>query len=640
MKDYTYAVQQYSQAQRTASQELVESLVNSSAWKGDRLTQTVAYACVWSRVFAGVNATNYTSRILASLEYLDVDEELLLSTVQRVNQVLFHAEDEDGNLIFDSTGGLSNDTKWSLEEIANHLQFGLPGIFLPTAEPCVTTGPSQSTGTRLINSKLWRQMPKFMPRFYEALNAMQAQPYTLNADMLALRALPVGFDLNSNTALRNRRIKEWDCFKNVFYFRYTFDYRGRAYARSVLLQPQGDSFSKAYIDSADAKPLGKYGYNALAIHFANVAGDDKASFMDRIHWAKTEGIELAKQIARCNRDWRAIEKLVGADNFEAYTAALDFLRATLSGNPAGYRSSLILHQDATNSGFQFGAALTGDRETAELVNITSTLTKLDKPADIYGVMALTLQRIIAEQRDEWLNQWLPAIDRSFCKKPIMTTGYGAGLKTVMLRLETYMDELANDKTQFRELVARTQELKPFVEQALAETAGTMLHITDVMQSHVSTILLTQDHIEWVTPDGFIAYQQKRDRTSRRVELQRNGKVVAAMYLAGEEIDPVDDSGMTTATSPNFVHSIDAQMLRTAAIYAYNAGIAFTPIHDSFGTHAATFFELHSILKRSFVETMEYPWYSRFCERNNVAEALTPLGDYDAAEASQAVYIFS
>lgn len=230
----------------------------------------------------------------------------------------------------------------------------------------------------------------------------------------------------------------------------------------------------------------------------------------------------------------------------------------------------------------------------------------------------------------------------------MTTGYGAGINTIMGGSENkkgstgilqYMIELVKTKPAVQHLVARHEELRPAVEYSLDATASAMLHITETMQGHADRILVTgAEIIEWYTPDGFRVVQSKRDSSARRLTLA-NG-AVAYLDKPKNQSDPIDEGAMTRALSPNFIHSIDAQMLRTAALKAAERGIAFTPIHDSFGTHAATFFELHSLLKESFVETMSYPWYSKFCEKNNVQPNLPRLGDYHPAEALKAIYIFS
>lgn len=639
-----------SQTERKALVDLVSTIVNMPEW--DTIEkQTIAFASVYTRLFYEKDDLTLTKQLAATVAGDNNDEfyELCLA----VNARLHRVRDEDNDLVFDQeTGALTE--KWTddMYAIADAIAAIMPEAFLPTLEPAVLTTPYHANDVPLINTaKKYQYQPlKHKPLLYAALNAIQAQGYRLNPDMAMLRKLPLAIESGKNYAARQIMLRNMLVFRRTFYFRYTLDYRGRAYARSLFVNPQGDSFSKAFLDSSVAKPLGKHGFAALAIHYANASGHDKLSYVDRIKWAMNEGIGKAISMVHSDQNWNLISRHIEDEKhcFEEYTAACEFYRAFHAPDRTQYLSNLITHQDATNSGFQFGAALTGDRTTAELVNITGDLTKKDKPADLYGKMAENMTDFINKLHDDWMSQWLPVIDRKFCKKPIMTTGYGAGIKTIMGGSERkkgstgilqYMVALQAIKPQYGFLVPRTEELRECVEASLDATASAMLHITETMQNHADRITtLGKDIVEWYTPDGFRVVQCKRDNSARAIALT-NG-AVTYKELEGGEIDPIDNDGMVTAVSPNFIHSIDAQMLRTAALHAAEQGIAFTPIHDSFGTHAASFFELNVILRRSFVETMQYPWYIRFCEANSVTPALPRLGDYKPEEAYQAIYMFS
>lgn len=639
-----------SQTHRKALVELITQVVNMPEWQADRDKQTVAFASVFARLFHDNDNTQLILQLAApDAETANSDEFKHLAN--KVNARIHRVRDEDNDYVFDQeTGALTEKWASDMDDIAHAIAAVMDDAFLPTSEPTVLTKPEHATGTPLINTgkKYQMQTLKFMPRCYAAINAMQAQAYQLNADMQNLRKLPIAIDISKNYAARQIMLKNLAIFKGTFHFRYTLDYRGRAYARSLFVTPQGDSFAKASLDSATKKPLGKHGFAALAIHFANASGHDKLSYTDRIRWAMNEGIEKAISIVHYDGDWRKIAPLIEEHNhaFEEYSAACDFYRAFHATDRKQYLSSIITHQDATNSGFQFGAALTGDRVTAELVNITGDLTKHQAPADLYGKMAENLTTLIEKLSDEYMAQWLPVIDRKFCKKPIMTTGYGAGLNTIMagsakkkgsVGILQYMDALATIKPQYTHLVPRTEELRESVEQALDMTASAMLHITETMQKHAERITACgSDIIKWYTPDGLMVVSTKRDNSERQIRLN-NG---ATAYTTSGEVDPLDEDGMARALSPNFIHSIDAQMLRTSALHAAEHDIFFAPIHDSFGTHASTFFELNMLLRRSFVETVQHPWYNNFCEVNHVKPTLPKLGDYQPEEAMQAIYMFS
>ena len=621
-----------------------------------REKQTIAFACMFARLIKADNNITYITAIAAGgLNKSSTDYAVYLEAL-RINSIIHNMEDDTGQMVFNQdTGLLSSDWEESLLELSIAMEESIPPAFMPMDTPTNLQFPRHDTGVQLINTKRsfsW-QPPKQMPLVYDALNALQAQGYRLSPVMTELTNLPLAIDFNENYAARHIMVNSMKAFSNEFYFRYTMDYRGRIYARSLILHPQGDSFAKASLVLGEKKPLGKHGLGALAIHYANCSGHDKASFNQRRQWARQQGMVKARRMFEAKGNWNLISPLIEdrKHQFEEYTAAIEYYRACNSVSRKHFLSNLIVHQDATNSGFQFGAALTGDRATAELVNITTeldnfTITANHKPADLYGKMSCWMIEDIRDKGEE-LCDWLPVIDRSFCKKPIMTTGYGASIKTIMEGSENkagsqgifqYMTKLEKTNPEHKHLTERYNELQPTVEYALEKTASAMLRITETMQKHSEDIVANgNETIEWHTPDGFHVIQQKRDNTGRVIELA-NSATTFERLKPGKK-DPIDAEGMSRATSPNFIHTMDAQLLRTAALECWQH-IAFVPIHDSFGTHACDFFVLNNILKSAFIQTMEYDWYGDFCQTNSVIPNLRVSNDYDYRECLKSVYMFS
>ena len=626
-------------AHRSALTELVADIVNLPMFD-THTKRVIAFACLYTRIFKGEDNITYITALSTGGLNKPPTDHAIYKLATKLNAALHIIKDDDGDLVFNQANGTLSE-KWQADmvNIAHAMEAITPPAFLPSQEAINLTYPTHGCGTPLINTtkKFGNQSINDMPLVYKALNVLQAQEFKLNRDMIDLHNLPVGIEHGKNYSARHIMLTNTEAFKNTFHFRYTMDYRGRVYCRALFANTQGDSFAKAFIEFAETKPLGQHGYSALKIHFANCSGHDKLSFDDRLAWANETGLLKAFRMAKCEGDWKLIEPLI-EDNkhaYEEYAAACEYLRAfkhIREGNDVRkFLSRLITHQDATNSGFQFGAALTGDRETAEDVNITATQTRSTAPADLYKKMAYNLQRLL---QGSGLLKKLPTIDRSFCKTPIMVTGYGAGIKAVMRDVDTYLKKkgIVIDE-------AILDELSPYMKDALKQTASAMVDTTQVMHNHAKTICESgAETIEWSAPDGFKIIQQKRDNSGRKIELG-NKQVTFLKFKVGEK-DPIDEAGMTKALPPNFIHSMDAQMLRTAALGCDNADIAFAPIHDSFGTHAGSFFELNTILKLAFVQTMDYNWYSEFCEANNLPIDNIRSGDYNHRECLQSVYMFS
>ena len=105
------------------------------------------------------------------------------------------------------------------------------------------------------------------------------------------------------------------------------------------------------------KTIGVYmqkftGLEYLLIDVANNFGLDKEPWDKRIQWVKDN-----------DKDLESFKNK--ADSPNMYAASVDALRAVQRGEPIGYGISL----DATASGTQWLAILTGDKQAAELCNV-------------------------------------------------------------------------------------------------------------------------------------------------------------------------------------------------------------------------------------------------------------------------------
>lgn len=133
----------------------------------------------------------------------------------------------------------------------------------------------------------------------------------------------------------------------------------------------------------------------LKIDIANSFGLDKLSWADRIAWFDQHTNEMAEMINQ------AEEPALFYAGCKAYNDALN-------GVPSGYMISL----DATSSGLQLLAVLTGDRLASELCNVVSTGKREDSYTAIY-------QRMLAIIND------VSKISRDDTKQAIMTSLYSS-----------------------------------------------------------------------------------------------------------------------------------------------------------------------------------------------------------------------
>lgn len=462
----------------------------------------------------------------------------------------------------------------------------------------------------------------------DELNTLQSVAYTINPDISMLDGLPEKCrdSLYDFTALQDETNLN-------FHFIHNFDRRGRLYSQQIKgLSPQSEKSTRALLQYAEPKPLGKGGLTVLKLSLASKLmkkHDGAKSNLERLgYWEKT-GKQLAILAEQAGTDWTKISKCIG--NLSAYAIAMDILRAERSGNPETYESSLIIHQDATSSGFQIAAALMGDNELAELTNITASSND-EKPKDLY----LKLKEQLSEQLLD--TDWLPEIDRDFCKKPLMIKGYGAGLDRILKKLTAY---LKDNKSSFSK---RTDEIKQPLNSALKNTVGSLLDFTKVMQSAING---KPRIIRWETSDGFIALHDPRNKEPRmtrlgyRTDKFPKGNICYATPLETGKSDDIDTAKFKSGISPNFIHSIDAAIARAVIRKAKKADINITTIHDSFGTHATDAVQLSHILRAAFIETMEFSWINSFARSNDIPLFDLPKkGDHSISEALKATYMFS
>jgi DNA-directed RNA polymerase len=99
---------------------------------------------------------------------------------------------------------------------------------------------------------------------------------------------------------------------------------------------------------------------------------------------------------------------------------------------------------------------------------------------------------------------------------------------------------------------------------------------------------------------------------------------------------VDAGKMARAASPNFIHSLDAAHLRAVIRECDHELVA---IHDSVGSHPATFAATARVIREEFVKVHQSDPMKTFTKWNgDIALKLT--GDYDVTEVLASKYFFS
>lgn len=152
----------------------------------------------------------------------------------------------------------------------------------------------------------------------------------------------------------------------VVYYHYRFDNRGRMYANSYTLNPQGDQYSKAAITFANKEIISEEGVKYLIYDIANNYGLDKCTRNQKLEWFNDNKNRIIELGSKQEIDMTADKPLLFLKGCKAY---IDYLE----GNESGY----VCQMDATASFGQIGAILARDKNQAIITNLTDDDNRYD-----------------------------------------------------------------------------------------------------------------------------------------------------------------------------------------------------------------------------------------------------------------------
>ena len=379
------------------------------------------------------------------------------------------------------------------------------------------------------------------------------------------------------------------------WFVYQCDFRGRVYASSSGLSPQGADYNRSLLRFREGKLLGENGLYWLAVHGANCFGVDKVSFDDRVDWIM-EKIDLINYTKHDPQDAAAFW---GEADYPYMFLAFCLEFAEAVKNPDEFISHLPVGMDGSCNGLQNFSALLRD----EIGGAATNLTPSDKPADIYQTVAdRALERITEGEECDSRTEWLAfaekhgGISRKIAKRPVMTLPYGC---TKYSCLSFVNDALREIDAEFFEDINKACSY--FTDVLWESISDVVVAASEAMQWLQSIASLTADKnlpIWWVNPIGFPVYQAVKQVSSYQVRTMLLG---GTRLRLNKKLDSLSKSKQIQGIAPNFVHSLDSAHMMLTLNAAEEMGISsFSMIHDDFGTHACDVEQFRYIIKDSFV----------------------------------------
>lgn len=238
----------------------------------------------------------------------------------------------------------------------------------------------------------------------------------------------------------------------------------------------------------------------LKIDIANNFGLDKEDWDTRINWFNANEHQLHELIEE-------------AEEPALYYAGIQAYEAMNQGQPIGYPISL----DATSSGLQILAVLTGDRDAAEICNVIDTRHRRDAYTIVY-------QRMVNKIGEN------AKIKRADTKDAIMTSLYGSK---------------AVPKQVFGEGVL----LKIFFD-TMEESAPAAWELNDAFLNIWNPEAYSND---WVLPDNFHVHVKVMSQVKERIHFMNEPIDVYRKVNA-----PMEEGRSLGA---NTIHSLDGMIVR-------------------------------------------------------------------------------
>ena len=428
--------------------------------------------------------------------------------------------------------------------------------------------------------------------------------------------------------------------EKAIYFPHTLDFRGRLYANTAFLNPQGEDSARGLLEFSRGKPLGASGYAWLKVHIANCFGEDKISLEERVEWTD----EHSDDIMLCGIDPLTSRMWMDADKpWQFLRACMEF---TCCNGNVDYISHLPITVDGSCNGLQHFSAMLKD----EVGGCATNLIPYDQPQDIYEIVREhTVTRISRDTDSEFLF-WHKVLNRGLVKRPVMTTPYGATLYGMREQIHQELKKQLDKGVQFQGIDA-TSDLWPhckYLASHIYEAIGEVVISSRVGMKwlqDVSRAMSKADRpIYWTLPTGFIVKQKYIKSVVKQIKTVINGRMASLYAGVLHDDQRMDKSRQVNGIAPNFVHSLDACHLMMTIVKAKDEyGIEdFSVVHDSFGTHACDIEQLGLVLRETFCELYTGDILLNFKkeQRDIKLPELPQFGELDIKEVLDSEFFFS
>ena len=490
--------------------------------------------------------------------------------------------------------------------------------------------------------------PNKVPLVYDVINKHMQVKYRINTDVLDVYLQIQDDNIFTHqekidkgkltqeqiTGLYRERDKVLEIAKFVgerHFWEYAFyDSRSRLYSSSNYLTHAGCKLSKSLFKFSEEKEIGEEGYFWMYVHAANCWGYDKDSIDGRHDFADANmdgWMECANDPVNDKR-WQDAD-----DPFNFLSAIMEIKKAhEWENGPYEYPSGLPVAWDATCSGLQVLSALSRDAKSGALCNLTNT----DERGDYYKMIAehvwkecvytpeeekafyamqeelLEVSKLRLVESKKWYKEnfkrvmghgkvyWAklveqtPGISRKVCKRPCMTYFYSAQARTMADQMYGDFNSEFDEKLDF----AYCSWLCDRIYKACEEKMPNPTKLMKLFQQLGLKDYSEGEHFTLRAPvTNFFMKQKYSDDKTARLKVGYKGKVIQ-LRVTIEKNARVKRTKVLSATSPNVVHMLDAQIVAGMLLHC---DYPMSTIHDSFSSRPCDAGKLYEDTRTVFVD---------------------------------------
>lgn len=450
---------------------------------------------------------------------------------------------------------------------------------------------------------------------------------------------------------RTMRIGQMLKDKEEFYYVYQCDFRGRVYAATSGVSPQGSDHAKGVLEFKTAEPLGKDGFFWLGVHGANKFGYDKVSYADRDTWAQSN-IDNWRRVAEdpiSNRTyWKDADK-----PYQFLAWVLEYVRAFDSKDRTKFESRIPIALDGSCNGLQHFSAMLRDTVGGSAVNLVAA----SKPADIYQEVADVCTeklRQIAIRNDgegnaarNWLSLFkllgTDGMSRKLSKTPVMTLPYGSTQQACTSSIFKWYKEQGVEHFPVNTNFLHCIMLSKLLWQSISEVVIAARAAMNWIQECSSKLAKKQHPLHYTSELGFPVFQGSRKVIIKRIDSKVGGTRMQMRIALDQEA--LDIKKQRQGSSPNLVHHIDATHMMMCINEGVEQGItSFAMIHDDFGVHANKVTAWHKIIREQFIKLHEVDLLAKFKQEQETLYDMTlpdtpEMGDLDLSGVLKSKYFF-